>query len=118
MGRNPFLIGGTDRFDSVIAEETKGRVIAKVGAEGVHSAVIRDSGTGIALKVEDGGSRAQHPAMIRLLQDLDALPDPLPARLEEFVARPVKNTRGEIVGETRVREKGRQPRSAIRIAAV
>jgi L-asparaginase II len=118
MGRNPFLIGGTERFDSVIAEETKGRVIAKVGAEGVHSAVILDSGTGIALKVEDGNARAQYPAMVRILQDLDALPDPLPARLADFLARPVRNTRGEIVGETRVRDGGRTRPPAVRIAAV
>ncbi len=32
----PFLVGGTDRFDSVLIEETDGRVVAKIGAEGVH----------------------------------------------------------------------------------
>src|SRR5215204_6454785 len=37
MQTRPFLVGGTDRFDSVLIEETEGRVVAKIGAEGVHS---------------------------------------------------------------------------------
>ncbi|HEX2723831.1 MAG TPA: asparaginase, partial [Gemmatimonadaceae bacterium] len=101
MGRHPFLVGGTDRFDSIVIEETGGRVITKVGAEGVHSAVILDAGIGVTVKVEDGNPRAQHPALLRLLQDLDALPDPLPPRLAEHLRKPVRNSRGEIVGETR-----------------
>jgi L-asparaginase II len=104
MSGYPFLLGGTDRLDSVIIEETGGRVVTKVGAEGVHAGVIVDSGIGIALKVEDGNARAQQPALIRLLQLLDALPDPLPARLSDLLDRPVRNSRGEVVGETRVRE--------------
>jgi len=98
MTRNPFLVGGTDRFDSVLMEETAGRVVVKVGAEGVHSAVVPDRGLGIALKVEDGNSRAQYPALLRLLQELDELPETLPARLGEFLRKPVRNSRGEVVG--------------------
>jgi L-asparaginase II len=109
MGTYPFLVGGTDRIDSVIIEETDGRVLAKVGAEGVHSAVILDSGIGLALKVEDGNARAQQPALIRLLQELDALPDPLPPRLEDFLRRPVKNSRGDVVGETKMKVSPARP---------
>lgn len=104
MARHPFLVGGTDRFDSIIIEETGGRVITKVGAEGVHCAVIPDMGVGLALKVEDGNQRAQQPALIRLLQELDALPEPLSPRLADLLRRPVRNSRGELVGETRIRE--------------
>lgn len=117
MGRHPFLIGGTERFDSIIIEETGGRVIAKVGAEGVHSAVILDQGIGIAIKVEDGNPRAQHPALVRLLQELDALPDPLPPRLAEILRKPVRNSRGEVVGETTVAAV-RPAGVAIEVAAV
>lgn len=99
MRTRPFLVGGTDRFDSLLMEETDGRVIAKVGAEGVHSVAVLDRCVGIAVKVEDGAARAQYPAVLRLLQHLDVLPDPLPPRLAELLARPVRNTRGEVVGE-------------------
>jgi L-asparaginase II len=116
MGSNPFLVGGTERLDSLIIEATGGRVITKVGAEGVHSAVILDRGIGLALKVEDGNARAQQPALIKLLQDLDALPNPLPAHLEELLRKPLRNSRNEIVGETFVKVSGRQ-RVGSRIAA-
>jgi L-asparaginase II len=101
MKTRPFLVGGTDRFDSILIEETGGRVVAKIGAEGVHCAALLDQGIGVAIKVEDGAQRAQFPALIRLLQLLDALPAQLSPRLDEFLARQLRNTRGETVGEIR-----------------
>jgi L-asparaginase II len=97
----PMLFGGSDRFDSIVIEETEGRVMTKVGAEGVHAAAIPEQGVGFVIKVEDGSQRAQFPAVLRMLQYLDALPATLPPRLEEFRRRPVRNTRGECVGEIR-----------------
>jgi L-asparaginase II len=102
MKTRPFLIGGTDRFDSVLIEETDGRAVAKIGAEGVHSIAVPEQGIGIAVKVDDGAQRAQFPAVIRILQMLDVLPAVLPQRLDEFYHRPVRNTRGEVVGEIRL----------------
>jgi L-asparaginase II len=102
MRTRPFIIGGTDRFDSVLIEETRGRVVAKIGAEGVHSVGIPELGIGFAVKVDDGAQRAQFPAVIRILQLLDVLPNDLPPRLEEFFRRAVRNTRGETVGEIRL----------------
>jgi L-asparaginase II len=99
MRSRPFLVGGTDRFDTVMLEETDGDVIAKVGAEGMHSVAVPSRGIGFAIKVEDGGQRAQHVAVIRLLQLLRVLPDELPGKLAAFARTPVVNTRGEMVGE-------------------
>jgi L-asparaginase II len=98
---HPLLLGGTERFDTVLLQETQGRVIAKVGAEGVHSVMIPDRRIGFAIKVEDGAIRAQHAAVIDALRQLDVLPE-LPPKLAEFVRKPVKNTRGEVVGELRL----------------
>ncbi|HEU4749301.1 MAG TPA: asparaginase [Gemmatimonadaceae bacterium] len=103
MAHQPFLVGGTERIDSILIAETHGRVVAKVGAEGVHCALLADRGIGVAIKVEDGSPRAQVPALIRVLQELEALPDPLPPRLAEWMRRPVKNSRGECVGEVVMR---------------
>ena len=102
MQTRPFLVGGSDRFDSAIIEATDGRVIAKVGAEGVHSVAIIDEGIGIALKVECGAQRAQFPAVIAVLQHYGALPQELPPPLVEFGYRQLRNTRGEVVGEIRL----------------
>ncbi|MFL5594673.1 MAG: asparaginase [Gemmatimonadaceae bacterium] len=103
MSRNPFLVGGTDRVDTALISETNGAVVSKVGAEGVHCALLPERGIGIAIKVEDGAQRAQVPALLRLLQEIDALPDPLPPKLREWMHKPVKNTRGECVGEITLR---------------
>ena len=102
MRTRPFLVGGTDRFDTVLMEETEGRVLSKIGAEGVHSAACLDRGIGIALKVEDGATRAQYPALLRALQWLQALPEALPSRLMEFATPRIRNTRGESVGDVHV----------------
>src|SRR4051812_16380568 len=102
MQTRPFLIGGTDRFDSILIEETEGAVIAKIGAEGVHSVAVPARGLGITVKVEDGAQRAQFASVIRILQRLDVLPSTLSPRLDEFLRRPIRNTRGEVVGELRV----------------
>lgn len=99
MRTRPFLVGGTDRFDTVLMEETEGELLVKIGAEGVHSVAVPAQGLGLAVKVEDGAQRAQYPAVLRLLQALDVLPAVLTPRLAEFLAKPVRNTRGEVVGE-------------------
>src|SRR5207253_4837679 len=83
----------------IFISATKGYVVSKIGAEGVHCALIPERGIGVAIKVEDGAQRAQFPALLRLLQELDALPDPLPPKLHEWMHKPVKNTRGECVGQ-------------------
>jgi len=40
-------------------------------------------------------------AVLSALQQLGVLPAELPARLEEFMSKPLRNTRGETVGEVR-----------------
>jgi L-asparaginase II len=105
MSAHPFLVGGTDRIDSAVISESHGAVVSKVGAEGVHCAMLVDRGIGIAIKVEDGAQRAQVPALLRLLQELDALPSQLSPKLSEWLRKPVRNTRGECVGEVVVRSE-------------
>ena len=65
--------------------------LAKGGAEGLLCAAGPD-GIGVALKTEDGASRAHTPA-------LEAFLDRLGISLPELATRPVLNTRGEQVGD-------------------
>ncbi len=102
MTDQPFLIGGTDRFDTLLMAAGKGRILCKIGAEGVHTLALVDQGIGIALKVEDGAARAQYPAVLAILDALGALPTEMPDALRDLAGRDVRNTRGEVVGETRV----------------
>jgi L-asparaginase II len=102
IAAHPFLFGGTDRFDTVLVEESKGRLISKVGAEGVHAVTIPAEGIAVAIKVEDGAARAQHPALLKLLQLLGVLPEELSPQLSAFARTPIMNTRNELVGEVHV----------------
>ena len=98
----PFLVGGTDRFDSVLIEETDGRVVAKIGAEGVHCAAVPELGIGIAVKVDDGARARSSRPCCACSSSSTSCPEQLPPRLDEFFRRPVRNTRGETVGEIRL----------------
>jgi L-asparaginase II len=102
MTASPFLVGGTDRFDTVLMEASNGRIMCKVGAEGVHTVALLDRNIGVAVKVEDGSPRAQYMAVIGALIKLDAFPGGVPDTLREYVLKPVRNTRGEQVGEMRL----------------
>ena len=90
MRERPDLVGGPDGADFLLMRDAPGW-LAKGGAEGLLCAASAD-GIGVALKSEDGTSRAQAPAVAAFLGQLGV-------DLPELAERPVLNTRGERVGE-------------------
>jgi L-asparaginase II len=88
MRKRPDLVGGVGADDTDLMRELPGW-IAKRGAEGLFCAAGPD-GVGVALKVEDGSSRALRPALGHLLD------------IESFREVPVSNSRGEIVGALKI----------------
>ena len=59
------MVAGTDRFDTRLMEILGERAFIKVGAEGVYCAALPELGYGIALKIDDGGTRAAEAAWAR-----------------------------------------------------
>ena len=98
MTQHPFYVAGTDRFDTVLMEVTGGKVVAKVGSEGVYCLGIVDQGIGLALKIEDGNFRAIGPAVIQVLKKLGYLNDTEFKQLEHFWRPILKNHRGDEIG--------------------
>lgn len=98
MTTHAHLVGGTDRFDTLLMRAGGGRLVAKIGAEGVHSVGVLDRGIGLALKVEDGSARAQFPAVLAALQAIGVLPATLPEPLLPLAYTPLHNTREQITG--------------------
>lgn len=98
MTGNPFMVAGTKRLCTRLMEEEGGRVFAKVGAEAVYLAGDTEQGLGVALKVEDGAWRAAVPALMAVLERAGILSAAAREALGEFVAPPVKNALGEVVG--------------------
>jgi len=97
MLRHPELVAGEGRPCTEIMQAHPGRVIAKLGAEGVYCALLRQEGLGVALKVADGHGVAAALALAAVLEELGLRPRPA-----SLTARPSVNTRGETVGELRV----------------
>jgi L-asparaginase II len=97
MLRHPDLIAGERRPCTEMMTAFPGRLITKVGAEGVYCALLVQEGLGVAIKVEDGHGPAAALAIARTLEELSLRPQP-----DSLRARPIHNTRGESVGELRV----------------
>lgn len=98
MVQHPEMVGGTGEFDTNLMRETRGKVIGKVGAEGVFCMAIPDRGWGIALKIHDGNRRAAYPAAMEILQQLELLKPAEINPLADFHKPVQKNHRGENVG--------------------
>ncbi len=63
MRKNPFLVGGTNRFCTAVPEQTHGKVLVKVGAEGVYAGIMLEGRKlGFALKMDDGTRTAAEVA--------------------------------------------------------
>jgi L-asparaginase II len=90
MRAYPELIRGAEALDTKLMQAFPGWV-AKGGADGLLCAAGPD-GLGLALKVEDGASRALRPALGSFL-------DSLGLAGADFGSVPVRNSRDEVVGE-------------------
>tara|TARA_Y100001933_G_scaffold164555_1_gene162822 strand:+ start:562 stop:1587 length:1026 start_codon:yes stop_codon:yes gene_type:complete len=64
---HPELIAGSDRLCTKIMKKSNGRLIVKIGAEGVYTAMLLDKGLGMALKICDGSKIAAECLIITLL---------------------------------------------------
>jgi L-asparaginase II len=98
---HPELIGGTDRLDTQIMQAAPGKLLSKVGADGVWLGGVLPSdrwpsGLGIAVKIEDGDDNRGRPVVVvEILRQLGVL---VRNDLPEISPMPVKNRRGDVVG--------------------
>lgn len=88
MLAEPYLVGGRNSHDTEVMRVT-GDVLAKRGAEALECAVSLSSGLGIAVKIDDGGSRAGAPALIAALLDIGGLSEAQVHELSAFAKPPV-----------------------------
>jgi L-asparaginase II len=101
MMRYPELIGGSERLDTMLMRAAPGKIVSKVGADGVWLCGVLPSdkyprGLGIALKVADGDDhRGRAVIAVEILKRLDILVE---TALPELSPMPIKNRRGDVVG--------------------
>jgi len=102
MIKFPELIGGTERLDTMLMQAVPGKLISKVGADGVWLCAAAPSekwpeGLAIALKIEDGDDKLARPVVaVEILRKLGILSN---ADLPDVSPMPIKNRRGDSVGK-------------------
>lgn len=121
MARYPEMVGGSDRFCTVLMRAHRGRLIGKLGADGCYAIAIRapegistddqhrtkkGGVMGIAIKIEDGNIDILYVAVLEILRQLGIQPtgsvdDPDIAALRRFTLVDRYNTVGQVVGHTR-----------------
>jgi L-asparaginase II len=89
MRTHPEHIRGAGATDTELMQSLPG-AIAKGGAEGLICGAL--GGAGFALKSADGDPRGLRPALAAFLPNLGG-------ELPEFASTPLRNSRGEVVGE-------------------
>lgn len=72
MAAYPDMIAGPGRLCSQVIRASQGRIVAKVGAEGVYCAALPEYGLGLALKIDDGAKRGAEVAVAQLLHLIGA----------------------------------------------
>lgn len=97
----PFMVAGTDRFCTKIMRMFACRVFVKTGAEGVYTAAFRDTGIGVALKCDDGASRAAEVTMAAIIDALVPMSDDERRALRPLVRPVLRNWRKTAIGELR-----------------
>jgi L-asparaginase II len=97
----PFMVAGSGRFCTHAMTLCPGRLLVKTGAEGVFCAAFPESGLGVALKCDDGASRAAETMMAAVIDALLPLTAMERVMFTPRLAPPVMSRSGLKVGEIR-----------------
>lgn len=104
MAAYPVNVAGTGRFCTAVIEAAGTAALIKTGAEGVYCAALVELGLGLALKIDDGATRAAEVATAAILDRLGAFDDTARERIAPL-ARPVlRNRKALAVGMIRPAE--------------
>jgi L-asparaginase II len=98
---HPWHVAGTDRFCTDAMRLLGARVFVKTGAEGVYCAALPNAGFGVALKIDDGGTRAAEVAMAAVVARFVDLSAPEEHAFERFMRPALRNWNGVEVGSLR-----------------
>jgi len=99
MTRYPEMIAGTGAFDTELMKVTNGRLVAKVGSDGVYCVGVTKKDIGIAIKIEDGNIKVLPPVVLETLKQLELISNEELEELKRFYIINIKNSQGEKIGE-------------------
>ena len=102
VAAHPEMVAGEDRNDTELMLATDGRMLAKIGAEGLWILGVKQANLGIAVKVMDGASRAYQWLVPALLRDLGVLSASEEEQFGRWADLNVTNCRELTVGRVEV----------------
>lgn len=98
QGTHPYHIAGRQRLDTDLAQATDGRIIAKIGADGVYVVYLRDRKLGLAIKSAAGTDTGLYGGLWQVFDELGLLTDTIAAVLKPYCRPEIKNWKGLVTG--------------------
>ncbi len=92
MATYPHLVAGETRACTNLMRAMEGRVAVKTGAEAVFVAIVPETGMGVAVKIEDGGTRAAEAVVTQILVGMGVLNADHPVA-KQYTHGPIRNRR-------------------------
>ncbi len=114
VAANPYMVAGSQRrepmsqapakprFDTAVMEALGARAFTKTGAEAVFCGALPELGFGIALKIDDGATRASEAAMAAVIRHFLKPEGAAGSLLTDLAAPTLRNWAGAEVGQIRV----------------
>ncbi|OWZ82817.1 asparaginase [Natranaerobius trueperi] len=99
MTKHPEMVSGIGKFNTELMQSTKGKIIAKGGAQGVFCFAIPHKKLGVAIKVEDGSNEPISTITLEVLRQLQAITDDELGDLQKYYTQNITNAKKEKVGE-------------------
>ncbi len=103
--RYPELVSGQKDWGAAIVRRGQGKILLKVGAEGVLCGLLPEHQVSFSLKTIDGNGRAVQAVAFEILKHYGILADSEIESLWQSTGGQLKNTLQEVVGEIRVLAK-------------
>jgi len=101
VAAHPAMVAGEGRFDTEVMRLFGRRVFVKTGAEGVYCAALPELGLGLAVKADDGATRAAQAMIAALIGRFLPLDEDARLSLAPFAAPTLRNWNGIEVGGLR-----------------
>ena len=96
----PYMVAGRDRLCTDLMSVCKGKLFAKLGADGYYAVGIIGEGIGLTFKCENGSIPVVEALAVHTLYKLGYINKEEFDALEKYHKIEVRNHRGEIVGHT------------------
>ena len=103
MAEHPLLIAGEGKACSEMMRAMEDKVVIKTGAEGVYIGILPDQNIGVALKIEDGATRASEAVIAAILVRL-GVADAAHPLIKKRLNAEQRNRRDVLVGHIQVNE--------------